>query len=245
MLLVKRNLKIMAALGLLSFVVGCTHNRQITEIRDTQARALNPTLTQCDPNHHGYKNAIVKLDTFEGQTASGVVIDRNTVLTVAHALSDNASLFARINGDFVEAKTVAVNPRLDLALLSVDTSTLEPVPLAANSPRINETMWAVGFPLAAEQRISLGQYKEMYNGRLYTSVHINSGTSGGGLLQCENGSPKLAGIVHGYVAMRMGNKRVNIGDSTSVPANVIKQFVDNHVAVSKNRARYNNLVKIR
>ena len=123
------------------------------------------------------------------------------------------------------ASVTFINPDQDLAILKVDTGALEAIPLSMEPPQLQETLWAIGFPLALEQRVSLGYYEKLFNGRLYTSNHVNSGVSGGGLLKCEDGQFVLAGVVHGYVALQRNNQWINIGDSTSVPSQAISQFL--------------------
>lgn len=186
---------------------------------------LSVTSKNCHPVHDNYRDAIVKLNDLNGSTSSGVVVAPNRVITVAHAIEPNGDIFVEIDQILHQAKVISINRSTDLAYLAVHTGNILPIAVAENPLRSGESVWAAGYPLASSQRISTGFFENMSQGRLYTSVHINSGTSGGGLLRCEEGAPKLAGIVHGYVALRRDGSVINIGDSTSVPAAEIIDFI--------------------
>ena len=178
--------------------------------------------------------SIVRIATFDGGNASGVVVDQNMVLTVAHAINEDLIATVKYGEKSYIANVIATDIETDLALLSVETGDLEPVQLSRTQLKDFEPVWAIGFPLAREQMMSHGHFESDYNGRLYTSTYINSGSSGGGLLRCRAGIYELAGVVHGYVAYLEGDHYVNIGDSTSVPAEQILAFMDNSSALSHN-----------
>lgn len=183
------------------------------------------TSQQCQLPDQKVRSSVVRIAALDGSTASGVIIGKNRVLTVAHAVEDATSAMVEVNGKFEVATVLGADTDNDLALLSVSTGDLVAMSVSRTSLRESEAVWAIGYPLALEQKMSLGLYQNMFNGRLYTSAHINSGTSGGGLLRCQAGHYELAGVVHGYVAQRAGGNYVNIGDSTSVPARKIKDFI--------------------
>ena len=170
--------------------------------------------------------SIVRIATDDGSNASGVVVDQDRVLTVAHAVGDGSTAMVKYREKSYKADVIATDTKTDLALLAVETGDLEPVRLSTTQLKVFEQVWAVGFPLALEQKMTLGLFQNDHEGRLYTSTHINSGSSGGGLIRCRGGIYELAGVVHGYVAYRDGDNYVNIGDSTSVPAKQILAFMD-------------------
>src|SRR5690606_19639080 len=182
---------------------------------------------RCELPDSQTRASIVHIKSNRGSTASGVVIGKDRVLTVAHAVDLNSKFTAEIGGQRVEAHVLATDETNDLALLSVPTGNLKIIPLSSIPLEVEEPVWALGFPLAKSQRLSLGLYQSVYNGRLYTSTHVNSGVSGGGLLRCEGGQFALAGVVHGFVAQVRNEEYINIGDSTSVPAAVIQTFLQN------------------
>lgn len=184
-----------------------------------------PSPIRCELPDSETRASIVHIKSSRGSTASGVVIGKNRVLTVAHAVDRDNKFSAEIEGQRVDAQVLATDEANDLALLAVPTGNLKIIPLSNIPLKVEEPVWALGFPLAKSQRLSLGLYQSVFNGRLYTSTHVNSGVSGGGLLRCEDGQFALAGVVHGFVAQVRNEEYINIGDSTSVPAAVIQTFL--------------------
>ncbi len=189
------------------------------------SHAQEPVAARCELPDPATRESIVHIKASRGSTASGVVIAQDRVLTVAHAVDPNSKLAINIQGAFVEAELIAIDETTDLALLAVPTGSLKIIPLSAEPLRVEEPVWALGYPLAKKLRLSLGLYQSIYNGRLYTSTHVNSGVSGGGLLRCDAGQFVLAGVVHGFVAQVKNQQYINIGDSTSVPAATIQRFL--------------------
>lgn len=208
-----------AALLLSACSTSGLHTMQATASPDARSNA-------CDPYNDDVRESVIRLAN-GGSTASGVVVAKDRVLTVAHAIDGPGAVTAEVEGYTMRAKISAVDKANDLAILEVPTGDIPAVRIASRSLQVSEPVWAVGFPLASAQRVSEGIYDSVYNGRLYSNVHINSGTSGGGLLRCDdNGSIELAGIVHGYIAKSVGSQLVNIGDSVSVPVPTIKRFIN-------------------
>ena len=185
----------------------------------------SPTHAQCGLPDSTTRDSIVAITSSGGDNASGVIIGQNRILTVAHAVNELDLLQANINGAIVNAQLLMIDHANDLALLAAPTQQLEAITISNAALTKNEPVWALGFPLAQEQKLSLGLYRNMMNGRLYTTTHINSGSSGGALLHCNAGKFELAGIVHGFVARVEGERYINLGDSTSVPADSIKLFI--------------------
>lgn len=173
--------------------------------------------------------AIVRIATSTGSNASGVIVGQGQVLTVAHALDDigttDTHVSVEIAGQFREAKVLRIDLEKDLALLSVDTADLKPANMGTKSLSELEQVWAVGFPLALEQRTTLGLFQRLDGGRLYSNAHVNSGSSGGGLFRCQGGAYELVGVLRAFIAYKIGDELVNIGESTSVPADQIVSFL--------------------
>lgn len=164
-----------------------------------------------------------------GGHASGVVVRKNLLLTVAHALSGENQVYAFIGGEFQPVTPLAINESRDLALVAVDTRELEPIRISKQPLQRDERVWAIGFPLGKAQRTSHGVLTEHNNGILYTTAHINQGSSGGGLLRCANGATneyELAGIVRAYVADVTSDEPINTGDSVAVGKRAIDDILD-------------------
>jgi len=148
------------------------------------------------------------------------------VLTAAHAIEGAEQYFVRVEGGFRSATLVLIDRSNDLAVLSVDTKNIKPVPLAAALPSQSQMVWAVGFPKAQGKTTSSGVFQRNRAGALHTSAPIDSGQSGGGLLSCEQGSYQLLGMLRGYGAYLSGDRYVKLENhSVSVAADTIQRFI--------------------
>ncbi len=170
--------------------------------------------------------AILPVATDHGSHASGVVFAANRVLTAAHAVEGAEQYFVRVNGGFRSATLLLIDLANDLAVLSVNTHNIQPMPLAAASPSQSQMVWAVGFPKAQGKTTSSGVFQRNRAGALHTSAPIDSGQSGGGLLSCEQGSYQLLGMLRGYGAYLSGDRYVKLENhSVSVAAATIQRFI--------------------
>jgi len=152
----------------------------------------------CELPTYQTRQAIVRIRSGDNTSASGVVIAPNTILTAAHILEPSRALYVMIGNNLHAATLQLSDINLDLALISADTGNLKPIAINPTPIHYNEPLWAVGFPLSLSQKISVGYYQKTLNGRVYSSNHVNSGVSGGGLLRCNQGQFELAGIIHGW-----------------------------------------------
>lgn len=170
--------------------------------------------------------AILPVATDHGSHASGVVVAKNHVLTAAHAIEGGGQFFVRVANGFRAAKLIVIDHRADLAVLSVDTGTIQPLPVAWSEPTEQQQVWAVGFPRAQGKTTSAGIFQRNRQGALHTSAPIDSGQSGGGLLTCEQGSYHLLGMLRGYGAYLSGDHYVKLQNhSVSVAAATIHRFI--------------------
>ncbi len=183
-------------------------------------------ITSCEWPDRGVQNSILPIAADDGSYASGVVIARNRVLTAAHVIIDSQRTFVGIDYDFTLAEVLLIDEEKDLAVMAVNTRGIDPIQLSRRDPYDNEPMWAIGFPHARSKTTSVGKFKTKKNGVLHTSVHIDAGESGGGLLNCEGGVFFLAGMLRGYGAYTMGQSTIKIDNhSVSVAASEIDRFM--------------------
>ena len=83
---------------------------------------------------------------------SGVIIDGNRILTNAHVVLYATEVFVqgKEGGDKVEAKVKAIQPGIDLALLTVDIKDFfakrPPLPRAKKPPQERDAVEVYGFP---------------------------------------------------------------------------------------------------
>ena len=168
-------------------------------------------------------NSIVPIESGVNSHASGVVVSKNLVLTAAHVLEDYADTYIEVDGELHTATVLLVDEAADMAMLSVKTNDLYPIPLSKNELNQKQEVWAVGYPLAQDRHTSTGNFNFRRAEALHTSAGIDSGASGGGLLSCEQGQFVLAGMLRGYGAYRTSEGLVRLEDySVSVAASDIK-----------------------
>ncbi len=183
--------------------------------------------SECEWPDNQTMASVLPVATDDGSYASGVVIARNRVLTAAHAVENSDQAFVRINFDFRRAEILSVDSEKDLAVMDVDTGTIDPIRLSRREPYENEQVWAIGFPHATSKTTSIGNFQDKLDGVLHTSAPIDAGESGGGLIACERGNFVLAGMLRGYGAYLKGNEYIRIENhSVSVAASDIHHFVN-------------------
>jgi serine protease Do len=131
---------------------------------------------------------------FETIVGSGFVIDREGhALTNAHVVDGAASLSVTLdNGDRLPARTIGLDPVLDLALLRVDAkSTLQPARFGDSSTlRVGEEVVAIGNPIGLDQTMTRGIVSGLNRllpgvsdqPMIQTDAPINPGNSGGPLI---------------------------------------------------------------
>ena len=171
-------------------------------------------------------SAVVKIRMSDNNTASGVVVSPNHVLTVLHALPINSSPIIEFEYHVARADLVSTHHGYDLALLQVNTANSLGLPVVKEGAGLNQNTAAVSYPVSKEFTLSYGQIKNQTYKGLKSSTEISPGSSGGALVVCENNQIKLAGIIRALIARRTetGEPR-NTGNSWSIPPEVIRQFL--------------------
>ena len=172
-------------------------------------------------------NSIVPIESGTASRASGVVVSNNLVITAAHVLEDLYDTVAVINDKLYLASVLLIDRESDLALLSVWTENLSPIPLSKYELNESQEVWAVGYPRAQAQHTSAGYFSFKQAEAIHTSAGIDSGASGGGLLSCEDGRFVLAGMLRGYGAYATDQGLVRLDDySVSVAASDIRLVIN-------------------
>ena len=170
---------------------------------------------------------IVPITTDRGINASGVVVDKDRVLTAAHALRGAGHFFVRAGQAFRSAELVRIDHNLDLAVLAVDTGLLMPLPVLNIVPAPSDLLWAAGYPSAQAMVLSRGVLQSAADGVLNTSATIDSGQSGGGLLSCFHGNWFLAGMLRGFGVYEQSGRYVKVEHlSMAVAGAVINRFLE-------------------
>lgn len=194
---------------------------------ENSSTVIDLEATHCDWPDGQSLDAIVAVTDEDGSYASGVVIDRNRVLTAAHAISLTHQVFIKVDNQYRPARILMVDRRDDLALLSVDTSEIAPLPVATSDPATNQSVWAVGYPRATDRATTHGHLTRNQAGSLHASASIDLGQSGGGLIFCRQGAYYLGGMLRGYGAYEREGQLIKVPNhSVSVGAATIQRFFD-------------------
>lgn len=191
------------------------------------AEPVRAPQTRCDGPDARALRAVLPIATDNGSHASGVVFAEDHVLTAAHAVQGASRFFVRTGADFRRADLISVDHDTDLAVLAIDTGSIQPLPLSRAALGSQDRVWAVGFPRAKGLTTSSGFFQRVDDGAVHTSASIDSGQSGGGLLTCHHGQYAIAGMLRGYGAYRSGDRFVKLSNhSVSVAAHTIRRFLN-------------------
>ncbi|MGF1547971.1 MAG: trypsin-like peptidase domain-containing protein [Thiotrichales bacterium] len=170
----------------------------------------------------------------DGVEGSAVVVADGRVITAAHVIDDVADIQINFDGIHRPARVLSIFPDRDVALLAVDTRYARPIALLDRLPYIDETVWAVGYPLGGNQIASSGRFKEEVRGDLHSSASVNHGQSGGALLVCENGRYAVAGMITAFGAVRRGDDLVRLDDySVSLSVDEIRYFLTSSQLIAR------------
>lgn len=183
---------------------------------------------QCETLDETVLDAIVRVGG-DNTEATGVVIDKNLVLTAAHVVDGiESTIQVGYHGYHRPATLVALFPEYDLALLTADTGRLKPLTISDQSLYPQEPVWTIGYPRAGNLTTATGVFKsKLEPGEIHVTAYVDSGQSGGGLLSCEYGQFVLSGMIKGFGAIDYGDHYVRLADySVAVPASDIRSFVD-------------------
>lgn len=167
------------------------------------------------------------------QTAgSGVIIDaeKGYVVTNYHVIADTDEVMVTLkDGRQYEAKKLGHDKESDVALLQIEGENLSALPLAnSDQLRVGDFAVAIGNPFAIGQTVTSGIISalgrsglgiEGYENFIQTDAAINSGNSGGALVN-------LDGELIGINTAILGPNGGNVGIGFAIPSNMMKNLVD-------------------
>lgn len=176
----------------------------------------------------------------EGGGTGFIITNDGLILTNKHVAEAGSTLSVLMaDGKKYDAKTVALDPTNDLAILKIEATGLPVVDLGdSNDLQIGQSVIAIGNALgqlqntvttgvisARERQITAGDgtSSEQLNNLLQTDAAINSGNSGGPLVN-------LSGQVIGINTAVAGNAQ-NIG--FAIPINQAKQALESYKKTGK------------
>jgi S1-C subfamily serine protease len=179
----------------------------------------------------------------QGGLGSGFVVDGNgEIATNAHVVTSGAGesikpageVFVRFgDGNQVAAEVLGFDPFSDVALIKVDAKglTLRPLPLGSLADvHVGEPVAAIGSPFGEERSLSIGVISALdrsiesltgfqTSGALQTDAAINSGNSGGPLLDAR-------GRVLGINSQIRTASGTGSGVGFAVPVDVVRRSLD-------------------
>lgn len=195
------------------------------EVRQRLPEAFRYFFGQRGPNEYREERP------FRG-LGSGVVIDadKGYIVTNNHVIEDAKEIEVRLkDGRTFKAKKLGADPESDIALLQIEADKLVQIPLAdSDKLRVGDFAIAIGNPFGLEQTVTSGIVSALGRGGLgiegfedfiQTDAAINSGNSGGALVN-------LRGELIGINTAILGPNGGNIGIGFAIPANMMKNLVD-------------------
>jgi serine protease Do len=212
----------------------------VVDNTDLYRVAANPSVLSVKENVDRVGEAVVLIRTPIGLGSGFLIHPAGYIVTNAHVVSGeyniNVTQFRRGATElekvqFNKVRIVAIDARLDLALLKIDDAgtTLFPTVPMGDGGSINDgqTVFAIGSPLGLDRTVSQGivsAHARPMDGQLYiqTTTQINPGNSGGPLFNLRG---EVVGV-NNMKAMQVGIEGLNF----AIPSTVLKDFLRNRDA---------------
>lgn len=170
---------------------------------------------------------------------AGIVWDANgLVLTNNHVVGRHHPVVILQNDGEYESRLIARDPDVDLALLSIDATSLTPLKPASVSPRVGEMVFAFGHPWGQRNTVTRGIVSALvhaHNRRgdklpvIRSDTPLAPGNSGGPLVNAR-------GEVVGINAMIVGGDQ-SVSIAASVANDFVKKALKNESSTSKRAER--------
>ena len=184
-------------------------NGTFTQVIDELVQQVLPSLVVVRGHHFG--------------AGAGIIWDANgLILTNNHVVGRRTPIVLLQNDREFEARLLARDPNVDLALLSIEASNLTPLKPASVSPRVGEMVFAFGHPWGQRNTVTRGIVSALASAQnrrgdrlpiVRSDVPLAPGNSGGPLINAS-------GEVVGINAMIVGGDQ-----SVSIAASVANDFV--------------------
>jgi serine peptidase DegS len=169
------------------------------------------------------------------EMGSGVLISEDGYILTNHHVILNARNIrvALWDGRFASARVVGSDPETDLAVLKVDVNGLLAAPIAETTrPRVGDVVLAIGNALGLSHTVTMGIISAtgrndlgslLYEDFIQTDAAINSGNSGGALINTEG---ELIGINTRNLGAIQGAQNIGFAIPISIAQNVMEQIIE-------------------
>ncbi len=163
---------------------------------------------------------------------SGVILDadKGYIVTNSHVINDADEIQITLkDGRQLEAKKIGGDEASDIALLQIEADDLVALKIAdSDSLRVGDFAVAIGSPFGLGQTVTSGIVSalgrsglniENYEDFIQTDAAINSGNSGGALIN-------LRGELIGINTAILGPNGGNVGIGFAIPSNMVENLVN-------------------
>lgn len=167
---------------------------------------------------------------------SGVIIDadKGYIVTNNHVIDDADEIKVGLHdGREVTAKLIGTDKESDVALLQIEADNLTAIkPADSDATRVGDFAVAIGNPFGLGQTVTSGIVSalgrsglgiEMLENFIQTDAAINSGNSGGALVNLKG---ELIGINTAIVAPGGGNVGIGFAIPANMVHNLVQQIID-------------------
>ena len=167
---------------------------------------------------------------------SGVIInsDEGYIVTNNHVIENADKIMITLkDGRQLEAKKLGSDAKSDIALLQIDSDNLHEIKLAdSDKLRVGDFSIAIGSPFGLGQTVTSGIVSalgrnnlniEQYEDFIQTDAAINSGNSGGALVNLRG---ELIGINTAIIGPGGGNVGIGFAIPSNMMDNLVKQIIE-------------------
>lgn len=239
--------------GAVGYTVASNNSTSTVAIASSESGSVGPNLASASGNSvvdlaAAVQPAVVQLDVSGGSgsgTGSGFVISPDGYIVTNNHVAGPAGKDGSINVTFADGKTatgklVGASPDYDLAVVKVDRTGLDSVPMGVSRDlKVGQSVIAIGSPLGLQGTVTTGivsaldrpvtagesQGDTSFINAIQTDAAINPGNSGGPLI---NAAGEVIGVNSAIASMgaAAGQQAGSIGLGFAIPIDTVKRITN-------------------